>query len=153
MTATAAQLHDAVVSTLKETGRYDKIKAGIRQELFNLLTGSKNADASNDISKENFLINELIREYLQFNGYTNSLSVFMRETGHPEEPMNRDFLSQTLNIVPHKLIPILYSMTATTEEDVRVVHTKVDQDTNYLDPGSETASDEDDGFFEIKSHA
>ena len=151
MTATAAQLHDAVVATLKETGRYEKIKAGIRQELFNLLTGGDHPDSSS-ISKENFLINELIREYLQFNGYTNSLSVFMRETGHPEEPMNRDFLSQTLNIVPHRLIPILYSMTATTDEDEHVIHTKVDPDAVNLDSGSETASDEDDGFFEIKSH-
>lgn len=151
MTATAAQLHDAVVDTLKDTGRYEKIKAGIRQELFNLLTGDEKPD-SGDVSKENFLINELIREYLQFNGYTNSLSVFMRETGHPEEPMNREFLSQTLNIVPHRLIPMLYSMTATVDEEEHVVHTKVQPNAGDLDPGSETASDEDDGFFEIKSH-
>lgn len=35
--------------------------------------------------RENAVINELIREYLEFNGYHHTLSVFLPESGHPEE--------------------------------------------------------------------
>ncbi|OHS99100.1 hypothetical protein TRFO_34543 [Tritrichomonas foetus] len=35
----------------------------------------------------------------------------MRETAQPDEPMDRDFLAQSVNIQAHRHIPILYSMT------------------------------------------
>ena len=44
---------------------------------------------SEPISKENRLINELIREYLEYNGYQNSLSVFANgEMIHSEILLN-----------------------------------------------------------------
>ena len=150
MTATAAQLHDAVVAALKENGRYDRIKGEIRKEVFQLLTGDDAKRQTNEQERENFLINELIREYLQFNGYNNSLSVFMRETGQPDEPMNREFLAQSLNVVPHRLIPILYSMTC-EDDGARVVRVTTDHET-VIESDSEAMSDDSAGFFEIKSN-
>lgn len=149
MTATAAQLHDAVVAALKENGRYEKIKGEIRKELYGLLTGEDKSKPTSEQDRENFLINELIREYLQFNGYTSSLSVFMRETGQPEEPMNREFLSQSLNVIPHRLIPILYSLTC-KDDGSRVVHVQKEQNT-VIESDSGCVSDDGDGFFEIKA--
>jgi FOP N terminal dimerisation domain len=50
-------------------------------------------------SDENLLINELIREYLIYNGYRDTLSVFIPETGQPQQrPFDRTFLSQQLRI-------------------------------------------------------
>jgi lisH domain-containing protein FOPNL len=115
------------------------MKGDIRSELFRLVTGDSRVPAS-ESTRDKFIINELIREYMQFNGYTNSLSVFLRETGQPEEPMNHEFLAQSIDVAAHKMIPILYTLTA------------VDQNL------SERASQEDhpriveerdSGFFEI----
>jgi hypothetical protein len=76
--------------------------------LFGLLTDDTIEPSQ---SQECFLINELIREYLQFNGYSNSLSVFVRD------PINHNFLAHMLNIQqPHRLIPLLYTLTAAKDE-------------------------------------
>ena len=42
-----------------------------------------------DPSSENLILNELIREYLEYNGYLNTLSVFHPETGQPTTPTGR----------------------------------------------------------------
>jgi lisH domain-containing protein FOPNL len=137
MTTTLADLHDAVVGSLEKNGRYKQLQAEIRAHLFELLTNESQRPTSP--SPDDFLINELIREYLDFNGYTNSLSVFVRETASPGDPMNRDFLGQALNVTPHRHIPILYSLTASSSPDAASspVHAPVSH------------SDSDDGFFEI----
>jgi lisH domain-containing protein FOPNL len=47
------------------------------------------------------LINELIREYLIFNGYRNTLSVFEPETGQPQQAsFDSDFLQSYLRLSP-----------------------------------------------------
>lgn len=165
MTTTAAELKDAVVSALTDNGRIEKINAEIRQELFSLITQDCKKPDQNEITRENFVINELIREYLQFNGYSNSLSVFLRETNQPDEPMDRNFLSQTVNVEPHTQIPILYTMTnigdyeesndneriIKSEDPIRQTVSKNsvnEQNQNQLNDIDESSSD---GFFEIKS--
>lgn len=165
MTTTAAELKDAVVSALTDNGRIEKINAEIRQELFSLITQDCKKPDQNEITRENFVVNELIREYLQFNGYSNSLSVFLRETNQPDEPMDRNFLSQTVNVEPHTQIPILYTMTnigdyeesndneriIKSEDPIRQTVSKNsvnEQNQNQLNDIDESSSD---GFFEIKS--
>ena len=42
------------------------------------------------MSPEAVLVNELIREYLEYNGYTHTVSVFLAESGSPEpRPFDR----------------------------------------------------------------
>ncbi len=48
---------------------------------------------------ENVLINELIREYLEYNGYYNSASVFITESGQPvDPPFDRNYMERKLQI-------------------------------------------------------
>jgi len=61
------------------------------------------------------VINELIREYLSFNGYMHTLSVFLPESGQPKEiSIPRGLLASEVNVQPvsaeDKDIPLLYSM-------------------------------------------
>lgn len=165
MTTTAAELKDAVVSALTDSGRIEQINAEIRQEIFSLITQDCEKPPQNEITQENFVINELIREYLQFNGYSNSLSIFLRETNQPDEPMDRNFLSQAVNVDPHSQIPILYTMTNVgdyeesneyekiikNEDPIRQTVSKNsshEQNQNQYNDIDESSSD---GFFEIKS--
>jgi lisH domain-containing protein FOPNL len=42
---------------------------------------------------ENMIINDLVREYMQYNNYNHSLSVFTPETGMGEELLDRNFIA------------------------------------------------------------
>ena len=70
----------------------------MRNEIFHAMGDSE--DVQPRLSNENLLINELIREYLEFNNYKHTLSVFLPETGQPAEPMRRQFLSHQTHL-PH----------------------------------------------------
>ena len=50
------------------------------------------------LSHENVLINELIRDYLEFNHYKHTLSVLLPETGQPVQRMDRGYLAEQLGV-------------------------------------------------------
>ncbi|NXV03529.1 FOPNL protein, partial [Cettia cetti] len=97
--------------TLEKRGALAQIKARIRAEVFNALDdGSEPRPA---LSRENLLINELIREYLEYNKYKYTASVLTAESGQPEVPLDRQFLAKELNIVEDasgKSVPLLYGI-------------------------------------------
>lgn len=67
-------LHCAVVhETLENRGILGQLRARIRAEVFSALNDP--TDSRPEVSRENFLINELIREYLDFNHYKYASSV------------------------------------------------------------------------------
>jgi hypothetical protein len=59
---------------------------------------------------------ELIREYLIWSGYRESLSIFIPESGQPEvRPFDRSFLSNHLNMSEGqnaRALPLLFSLVA-----------------------------------------
>lgn len=59
---------------LKERGVIAKLEAILRAEMFESIKAGY--DSVPNPSQETRLINELVREYLQFNGYGHTLSVF-----------------------------------------------------------------------------
>uniref|UniRef100_A0A8C6ITI3 Centrosomal protein 20 n=1 Tax=Melopsittacus undulatus TaxID=13146 RepID=A0A8C6ITI3_MELUD len=97
--------------TLERKGALGQIRARIRTEVFEAL------DDPNEprplLTRENFLINELIREYLKYNKYNNAAHVLTAESGQPEVSLDRQFLVQELNIVEStsgKSVPLLYAI-------------------------------------------
>ncbi|NXF90584.1 FOPNL protein, partial [Eubucco bourcierii] len=83
--------------TLEKRGALGQIKARIRAEVFNALDDQSVPRPS--LSHENLLINELIREYLEYNKYKYTASVLTSEAGQPEVPLDRQFLAKELHIV------------------------------------------------------
>ncbi|NXN93451.1 FOPNL protein, partial [Rhinopomastus cyanomelas] len=97
--------------TLEKRGALGQIKARIRAEVFNALDDP--SVPRPPLSHENLLINELIREYLEYNKYKYTASVLTSESGQPEVPLDRQFLARELNIVEDtsgKSVPLLYGM-------------------------------------------
>ncbi|KAF0687645.1 Aste57867_20629 [Aphanomyces stellatus] len=116
-TLSLSDLKDALKETLEARGSMGQIKARIRAEIFQALDeGAPKAKLSN----ENLIINELIREYLEYNGYRHALSVFLPESGQPvEKPFQRRFLAQELNIVDDprfNQVPLLYSIVTALQD-------------------------------------
>ncbi|XP_013392432.1 lisH domain-containing protein FOPNL [Lingula anatina] len=113
--ANLQELKTVVKETLEKRGVLGQIKARVRAEVFNALDDQ--ADPRPPLSNENMIINELIREYLEYNKYKYTASVMLAETGQPKTPLNREFLAEQLNVVEDKTasslkLPLLYSIIA-----------------------------------------
>lgn len=109
--ATITELKCAVRETLESRGVLGQLKARIRAEVFSALEDQPQPRPP--LSHENLLINELIREYLEFNKYKFSASVLTAESGQPEGPLDRPFLANELNVAEDassKSVPLLYGL-------------------------------------------
>nr|XP_044986393.1 centrosomal protein 20 isoform X6 [Jaculus jaculus]XP_044986395.1 centrosomal protein 20 isoform X6 [Jaculus jaculus]XP_044986396.1 centrosomal protein 20 isoform X6 [Jaculus jaculus] len=71
--AAVAELKAVLKDTLEKKGVLGHLKARIRAEVFNAL--DDDCEPRPSLSHENLLINELIREYLEFNKYKYTASV------------------------------------------------------------------------------
>uniref|UniRef100_A0A3Q4AXQ3 FGFR1 oncogene partner (FOP) N-terminal dimerisation domain-containing protein n=1 Tax=Mola mola TaxID=94237 RepID=A0A3Q4AXQ3_MOLML len=82
--ATIAELKSAVKETLESRGVLSQLKARIRAEVFSALEDQR--EPRPPLSHENLLLNELIREYLEFNKYRYAASVLT--AGGPRQATN-----------------------------------------------------------------
>ena len=62
--------------SLENRGALNQIKAKLRAEIFTSL--EDNNDQIPKLPQENLIINELIKEYLEFNEYKYTSSVFLK---------------------------------------------------------------------------
>ncbi|XP_047434790.1 lisH domain-containing protein FOPNL [Mugil cephalus] len=109
--ATITELKCAVRETLESRGVLGQLKARIRAEVFSALDDQR--EPRPPLSHENLLINELIREYLEFNKYRYAASVLTAESGQPEVPLDRQFLANELKVaedISSKSVPLLYGL-------------------------------------------
>jgi lisH domain-containing protein FOPNL len=108
--ATIEEMKNVLKDTLEERGILSELRARLRAEIFNSLNDKPTQKPP--LSQENMIINELIKEYLIFNNYTHSLSVFLPETGQPEKsPFDRTYITKKLKIQEDsksKELPLLY---------------------------------------------
>ncbi|XP_062956468.1 centrosomal protein 20 isoform X2 [Cynocephalus volans] len=111
--ATVTELKAVLKDTLEKKGVLGHLRARIRAEVFNALDDDREPRPS--LSHENLLINELIREYLEFNKYKYTASVLIAESGQPVVPLDRQFLIHELSAFEESkdnTIPLLYGILA-----------------------------------------
>jgi len=113
MTATLDELKDALIETLEHRGVLGQVKAKVRAEIFATLNDEQVPPP--ELPRENAVINELIREYLEYNGYHHTLSVLLPESGHPRErQFSRSNLAEELQLQEDnrsKALPLIYTFT------------------------------------------
>ena len=105
------ELKSSLKETLIKEGILNKIKAEMRKGIYDIIDRDNNPKPN--LTKENFIINLLIKEYLDYNNYTFSSNVFESETGQLKNDFNRNELTKELNIIEgenNKNRPILYSI-------------------------------------------
>ncbi|CAB1116583.1 unnamed protein product [Ectocarpus sp. CCAP 1310/34] len=118
---TIDDLKQALVENLEHRGVLGKLRAKVRAEVFHTLEGPQEGVLPTPLSNENLLINELVRDYLSYNGYSNALGVFMAESGQPiERSLDRGFIRDELGLSERRdstdhgsarPLPLLYGIT------------------------------------------
>ena len=107
--ASLEDLKSVLKETLEQKGVLGEIRAKIRAEVFTALDG---ASQPPKLSNENMILNEMIREYLEYNRYYNAASVLAAESGQPQEPpFDKDYLRKKFSVAPSgKDVPLLYEL-------------------------------------------
>jgi lisH domain-containing protein FOPNL len=103
-------LKDALRDALERRGSLGALRAQIRHEVFAAMEDG--ADAAHPTPPENVILNEMIREYLEFNHYGHSLAVFAPEAGLPPKPLPRSYVAQQAHLHETNELPLLYSLLA-----------------------------------------
>ena len=127
---------DKLKSSLKESlinrGILNEIKAHMRQEIFNILDNDNDINQRPKLTRENIIINELIKEYFIFNGYNFSSKVLQSEVG--QSNFNRNNIIKELNIIENennKNKPLLYTiLSGLKNKDDNLIPIKIDNDIN-----------------------
>ncbi|KAF5293497.1 hypothetical protein FQA39_LY02982 [Lamprigera yunnana] len=109
---TEQDLIKVVKESLQKDGRLGRFKAELRAAVTSILhkDPSMNRDP-NDIPEETRLINNLLREYLAWNGYVYSEQILVAESSLEKERLPRDVIATMLGVTddPHTLkLPLLY---------------------------------------------
>jgi lisH domain-containing protein FOPNL len=103
-----------------QSGALPKMQAQVRAQIVNALDDSSSNRPPVQPSSETYLINELIREYLEFQGYRAAASVFVPECGLSQTSrLGRDCLAERLRVRegPNtKALPLLYALAARPEQ-------------------------------------
>ena len=87
-----------IKENLQSKGILQQIQANLRSEIFKSLHEPQVTENGPVLCQENLVINELIREYLEYNRLSNSLSVFQLETETPRQGVDRNFVKCDLNL-------------------------------------------------------
>lgn len=144
--ATLEDLKNALKETLQKRGVLGELKAKIRGEIFAALDDTEVARPK--LTEENLMINELIREYLQYNGYHHSNSVFLSESGQPSEPIyERHQLAKELRVAEDpksRSVPLLYGLVRGLQPNLPEQPKK--KTTQPLPPRENIYSEEPKGF-------
>jgi lisH domain-containing protein FOPNL len=100
-----------------------QIQAQIRSQVCSTLddpASRRVAAITSTETSETYLINELIREYLNFQGYWATASVFSPEANLSQEHLPRSTLSDRLGLhtgPKSDQLPLLYSLAAVANQD------------------------------------
>jgi lisH domain-containing protein FOPNL len=108
-----AALKAAMRETLESNGQLDNIKAQLRAVVFQALDASSpESRVRPPMPPENMILNEIIREYLSFNGYDHTMSVFTSEIGlRDASALPRSVLGAQVGLrQAPKDVPLLYAM-------------------------------------------
>jgi len=109
---------EAVKECLESKGVLEKMTAEIRSHVLKILKDEDDPSerrAKLKTGTQNFVINELIKEYLEWNELKHTRDVLVTESGHPKESLTRTELEELLHVqtgLNGRKVPLIYSLVA-----------------------------------------
>ncbi|KAK6624180.1 hypothetical protein RUM43_004506 [Polyplax serrata] len=111
----------AIKDTLENDGTLGKFKAKMRTKIMEILN-NQDCTGKPNLPNETILLNELIREYLAWNGYKYAKSIFIQESGLSQEPISRSQLLEDLGVLDSEesaKFSVLHGIIAAFREDIK----------------------------------
>ncbi|ENN76925.1 centrosomal protein 20 [Dendroctonus ponderosae] len=108
-------LLQAIRESLQKDGILGRFKGEIRAAVINVLNKNSDPGDAPEIPQETKLINELVREYLAWNGYLYTEQVMAAESYQTGERLTRDVLTTKMGVLDDAKtakIPLLYYIVA-----------------------------------------
>ena len=111
-----AEFVNIIEKALKDKGFIEKLSCQVRAEILQVLKSPlivKQEKREIEENSTNFVINELIKEYLDYNGFEHTADILSVESGQPMKRSNRVDIENALKIHtgPNaKQVPLLYSI-------------------------------------------
>ncbi|XP_026737627.1 lisH domain-containing protein FOPNL-like isoform X2 [Trichoplusia ni] len=115
----------AIKDLLKKNGYLSKINAEVRAQVTELLQDRQTAGAISTPpapTEDVLLVNELVREYLEWNGYLYTASVMMSEAAMPKEKRSRPDLCAEVGVRDDEkssALPLLSNIVAAYTERIK----------------------------------
>ena len=116
--STTSSLEEALKQCLSDRGVLDEIKGKIRAEVIKAIKKDEVEVNQESMTREDFLIGELFKEYLRFRGLTNTFDVFCLESQRPKNVLERSKLEANLNISCGRnaaSVPLIYAVLSDLE--------------------------------------
>ncbi|KAK5640911.1 hypothetical protein RI129_009458 [Pyrocoelia pectoralis] len=106
------ELFNAVKESLDKEGRLGTLKAELRAAVLSILhTRQPNKEDFGEVPEETRMINELLREYLIWNGYTHTEKHLSLESGAEKGIPSKENITSDLGIIHRHSkseVPLLY---------------------------------------------
>ncbi|KAJ8733154.1 hypothetical protein PYW08_001452 [Mythimna loreyi] len=119
------ELLAAIKELLKKNGYLNKINAEVRAKVTGLLQDRQTTGVVSTPptpAEEVLLVNELVREYLEWNGYLYTASVMMSEAAMPKEKRTRADLCTEVGVRDDEkssALPLLSNIVAAYTERIK----------------------------------
>ncbi|KAJ8667353.1 hypothetical protein QAD02_009015 [Eretmocerus hayati] len=119
--ASGKELIDAVRFSLEADGELSQMKAEMRTKIMKLLEGTQKSSKSNQPKspQEVLILNEMIREYLDWMGYKYTSTVLVSECDLSKQPLDRSLIAKDLGTTETdktKELPLLFCLVETFKE-------------------------------------
>ncbi|CAG9834729.1 unnamed protein product [Diabrotica balteata] len=108
---TENDLLEAIKESLEKDGTLGRVNGEIRARVMAVLNRDFECADPPKVPEETKLINELIREYLAWNGYLYTEQILIAESGQKNERLSRDVLTTKFGVMDDSKtakIPLLY---------------------------------------------
>ncbi|CAH1118926.1 unnamed protein product [Phaedon cochleariae] len=112
---TETDLLEAIKDSLQREGTLGRVNGEIRAAVMSVLNRNFENSEPPKVPEETKLINELLREYLAWNGYLYTEQILVAESGQKNEKIGRDVLTTKFGVMDDAKtakIPLLYYIVA-----------------------------------------
>lgn len=111
---------NGIKNILDKDGNLGPLKGEVRAAVISVLSNGMSNFTPAKAPREIKIVNELIREYLNWNGYCNTEKILIKESGQTNKRLNRTKLASKLNVIDSdktKQIPLMYYMVHSFQHD------------------------------------
>ncbi|XP_049775129.1 centrosomal protein 20-like isoform X2 [Schistocerca cancellata] len=113
------ELYEALKENLESSGSLRKVRAEVKSEIMKVFDTNPQPRDKPELPESLLLINSLIQEYLEWNGYMYTSQILAEESGMTSKTYSRQSMQKELQVSEDentRKLPLLCSLVSTFKE-------------------------------------